>query len=102
LTARRWPITCWRVLIRLRRGKARFFEGLGFSADNPQALEAALRSLAIDPEQVVQEDTGFGTKYIAEGKLRGSRGSARVLTVWIIEAGAEIPRLVTAYPRRKS
>jgi hypothetical protein len=83
------------------RGKARFFEGLGFSADDPDALETALRSLVVDPEQVVQEDTGFGTKYIAEGQLRGSDGTAWVRTVWIIEAGADIPRFVTAYPRRK-
>jgi hypothetical protein len=83
------------------RGKARFFEGLGFSADDPDALETALRSLAADPAQVVQEDTGFGTKYIADGEIRGSVDTAPVRTVWIIEAGADIPRFVTAYPWRK-
>jgi methylenetetrahydrofolate dehydrogenase (NADP+) / methenyltetrahydrofolate cyclohydrolase len=83
------------------RGKARFFERLGFSSDDPEALEAALRGLATQPEQVVREDTGFGTKYIADGQLRGPVATAPVRTIWILETGAAIPRFVTAYPRRK-
>jgi hypothetical protein len=83
------------------RGKARFFERLGFSADDPDALEAALRALVVNPAAVSQEDTGFGTKYIADGQLRGAGGAAFVRTVWIVDAGAETPRFVTAYPWRE-
>ena len=58
------------------RGKARFFERLGFSADEPERLEAAMRTLLLNPASVSQEDTGFGTKYIADGQLRGAEGAA--------------------------
>ena len=82
------------------RGKARFLERLGFSADSAETLESALRGLILNPENVVWEDTGFGTKYIVDGLLRGPDGAAPVRTIWIIDAGAETPRFVAAYPRR--
>jgi hypothetical protein len=83
------------------RGKARFFEKLGFSAGNPETLEAALRDLVLTPEGLLEQDTGFGTKYIVDGQLRGPDGAAPVRCIWIIDAGAETPRFVTAYPRRE-
>src|SRR5688572_16633937 len=73
------------------RGKARFFERLGFSADETDALEAALRTLVLNPAAVSQEDTGFGTTYIADGQLHGAGGAAFVRTVWIVNAVAETP-----------
>jgi hypothetical protein len=81
------------------RGKARFFSKLGFAPGALAILENALRGLAQNPERVESEDTGFGTKYIADGQLRGPKATASVRTVWIVDRGAEIPRLVTAYPR---
>ena len=81
------------------RGKARFFAELGFSATDPDLLDAALRVLALDAEAVETQDTGFGIKYIADGQLRGPTATAPVRTVWIIEHGSETPRFVTAYPR---
>jgi len=44
------------------------------------------------------EDFEFGRKYTVSGELRGPRGAARVLTVWIQEAGQEGVRLVTVRP----
>lgn len=41
----------------------------------------------------------FGRKYTVPGDLRGSAGSAQVLTVWIQEAGQTDVRLVTVRPR---
>ena len=82
----------------LGRSKARFFESLGFAAARADLLESALRELAKQPDGIMTQDTGFGTKYIADGSLRGPTASARVRTVWIVERGTEIPRFVTAYP----
>jgi hypothetical protein len=45
------------------------------------------------------EDTEFGRKYTVPGDLKGSAGSAQVLTVWIQEAGQGEVRLVTVSPR---
>ena len=82
------------------RGKARFFEGLGFSVMSPDVLALAFRQLVRQPTDVTSQDTGYGTKYIVEGVLLGPEGSARVRTVWIVEIGSDVPRFVTAYPWR--
>jgi hypothetical protein len=44
------------------------------------------------------QDIEFGRKYTVPGELRGPAGAARVLTVWIQEAGQEDVRLVTVRP----
>jgi hypothetical protein len=44
------------------------------------------------------EDIEFGRKYTVPGELQGPAGAARVLTVWIREAGQRDVRLVTVRP----
>jgi hypothetical protein len=81
-------------------GKARFFESLGFSAVAPMLLAAALRGQATSGEVVQESLSTHGTKYVVDGQLEAPDGRRRaVRTVWIIDAGQELPRLVTAYPR---
>ena len=42
-----------------------------------------------------------GLKYILEGKMETPSGrSPTVRTIWIVDRGAETPRLVTAYPSK--
>jgi len=44
-------------------------------------------------------ETVHGKKYIVDGDLKNPVGkAARVRTIWIIDAGVDFPRLVTAYP----
>ena len=81
-------------------GKARFFQSLGFSATVPMLLSAALRAQATSGEVVQESTSAHGTKYVVDGQLEVADGRRRaVRTVWIIDAGQELPRLVTAYPR---
>lgn len=41
----------------------------------------------------------FGTKYEIHGTIVGPLGRQAVIrTVWIVDAGEDYPRLVTAYP----
>ena len=43
-------------------------------------------------------ETPYGTKYVIDGELESPNGVAIYLrTVWIIETGDNIPRLVTAH-----
>jgi hypothetical protein len=43
--------------------------------------------------------TEYGTKYRVSGSITGPNGrSANVVSVWIIMAGDDTPRFVTAYP----
>ena len=81
------------------RFKARIFGALGFDEGSVEALVSELRRIAADGEVADVEDTAFGRKYTVPGDLNGPAGSARVLTVWIREAGQAGVRLVTVRPR---
>jgi hypothetical protein len=44
-------------------------------------------------------ETRHGKKYIIDGDIKTQGGKTPVVrTVWIIETGETVPRLVTAYP----
>jgi len=83
------------------RMKATFFSTLGFSQNEPALLAEALETLAVEADVVDQVSTGYGTKYVLEGALRGPLAAARVRTVWIVEVEGDRPRLVTGYPAPK-
>ena len=81
------------------RGKARFFAALGFRRAEWPALQAALRQLAREGEASVDAATPFGQKYRVRGTIQGPTGRAAVIeSAWIILAGEDVPRLITAFP----
>ena len=58
-----------------------------------------LLAVAVSNDVTEAVATPFGTKYLVEGDLDAPEGiSVRVLTVWILEKGKDLPRFVTAYP----
>lgn len=80
-------------------GKAAFFEGLGFTPRNWEALAQSLRELATAGSVFRQVTSVHGTKYVVDGLVGGPQGrQATVRTIWIIDRGLDTPRLVTAYP----
>lgn len=81
------------------QAKAKFFRALGFNEDNVSLLEQEL--LAIARSQTVGETltTAHGVKYIITGTINTPVAkTVNVLTVWIIDAGEEKTRFVTARP----
>ncbi len=83
------------------RGKALFFNGLGFRADQPTDLRHALLQHAADNAVSSVERTTFGAKYPIEGRISGPTGiSATIRSVWFVESGERKPRFITAYPLR--
>jgi hypothetical protein len=80
------------------RFKARVFKALGFGAATIDAFVAEVRRIASEGDVSEVEDIDFGRKYTVLGELRGSNGSARVLTVWIQDSGRQDVRLVTVRP----
>lgn len=80
------------------RAKARVFVALGFTRARWPVLQAVLRAAAAGDADL-GEATPFGQKYAVRATIRGPGGrEARVLTAWIVLAGEDFPRLVTAYP----
>ena len=83
-------------------GKARFFESLGFRRNQWAALATALQTLAGGAEVTASAKTAHGRKYVMVGKINSPSGkSPLVMTVWIVDSGADSPRLVTAYPHEE-
>jgi len=79
--------------------KAAFFAALGFKAEAWEVLAEALRELAVRIPVGNKTKSPHGTKYIIDGALKTPCGKTPVVrTIWIIDQGAETPRLVTAYP----
>jgi hypothetical protein len=78
-------------------GKARLFAALGYTQENWEQLASDLRTqhLILDAQEV--EPTRHGRKFEIVGLLRGPKGFANILSVWIIRWGEDFPRFVTAY-----
>lgn len=80
------------------RWKAKVFHAVGFDETNPWELEQALLSVAGLQDVIGVEQSDHGTKYVVDGEVATPSGRRLTLrTVWIIEAGTQTPRLVTAY-----
>lgn len=81
------------------RSKARFFRTLGFDETNINILEQGLIAIARSEDVKEATSSPHGIKYILEGALQTpGGGTVRIQTVWIIDAGQNRPRFVTAYP----
>jgi len=80
-------------------GKTRFFTKLGFRRGEWEGLASALRALASEAEVVHHSNSPHGEKYVMIGRIVSPGGkSPRVKTIWIVDRGWEVARLVTAYP----
>jgi hypothetical protein len=81
------------------KSKARYFRSFGFDEANTSEFKAGVLNIAeTEPVSEVSE-SAFGIKYVVDGELKTPNGVIiHVRTVWIIESGDTIPKLVTAYP----
>ncbi len=72
---------------------------MGYSDENAALLEAQLLTIARFMDVTETMSTPYGTKYVVSGALHTPIGSmVRIKTVWIVDAGDDQPRFVTAYP----
>jgi len=79
--------------------KARFFGAFGFRAEQWEIFAQALREQSQNHDVAKVRETGFGPRYEGEGALRSPDGRRpRVCTVWQLDHGTDVPRLITAYP----
>lgn len=80
-------------------GKAEFFASFGFSVAQWEVLADALLIHARTHPVSSSSRTQYGTKYRMDGPICCPDGrSPTIRAVWIIDEGAESPRLVTAHP----
>jgi hypothetical protein len=80
-------------------GKADFFLGMGFYENDWEEFRSALRLLAVSASVTSTMESSHGKKYIVDGPINRPNGIERLVrSVWIVDAGETVPRLVTAYP----
>jgi hypothetical protein len=81
------------------RFKAAFFSALGYSPENWRQFEADLRNQHLSRDAAPEARTSYGRKYAISATLVGPLGrSADVVSIWVVRAGEDFPRFVTAYP----
>lgn len=80
-------------------GKAKFFRAFGFTVTDWQILAKAFQKHARTHSVSDRVESSFGIRYTVSGSLEAADGRRpMVVTVWIVETGSSVPRLVTAYP----
>ena len=79
--------------------KARLLISLGFTVEDWSRLEADLRAQHLASEVVGESSNGYGNCYEIVAPLVGPNGKSVVFrSIWQIDTGAEVPRLITMYP----
>ena len=81
------------------RNKARVFEAiLGITlADAPLLRRALLDAAATSDDAEAKGDNGFGEVYVLRFPMTTAKGSATILSAWVIRHGEDFPRLTTCY-----
>lgn len=83
--------------------KARWLKRCGFSPEKPGTLVRALCEHALRSEAHRVESSVFGRRYVVDGILLTPNGGREaVRSIWFVDRGADVPRLVTLYPRKGS
>jgi hypothetical protein len=73
-------------------------EQCGYTVPNWRQLEADIRS-CLETEVDVVRTTEYGTRYEIRVTLQTPRGvPLTVRSIWQIDDGTDIPRLITLYP----
>lgn len=79
--------------------KAEFFRRFGFLRDQWEVLAEALRQHGMTHPISKTVESPHGTRYSVDGEIESPDGrNPRIRSVWIVEAGSRIPRLITTHP----
>ncbi len=81
------------------KNKARVFEArLVLTVDDAEDLRAALLDAAASSDDAVPgRRDRFGVRYVVDFEFVGPKGRGRIRSGWIVLAGEDFPRLITAY-----
>jgi len=81
------------------KGKAAFYEIVGFTKTNLSDLRIASLTHVLVNEITKAINTDFGIRYVVEGWTNCPNGKQYpIRSVWSTNNGDKVPKLVTAYP----
>jgi hypothetical protein len=79
--------------------KARLLSSLGYSVEQCQQLEGDIRHMHLSEEVVAVRQTLWGVRYEIVAPLTAPLGDTVMFrSVWQIDLGTDVPRLITMYP----
>lgn len=96
----REKLTHYLLTTRPKNDKSSFLAQAGFTQQNPQALEQAIRQLITANEVILEREDEYGVFYQVKGNLYGPGGTLTVVTIWIEQKIDGVFRFVTLKPAR--
>ncbi len=95
-------LTRYLLVLRIRNDKSKFLAQAGFTSENHEFLEAALRKLLLVSEAVEDRTDEYGTYYQVIGELEGVNGvNLNVTTVWLRRKIDQQFQFVTLVPNKE-
>ena len=94
-------LTQYLLLPRQKNDKSRFLARAGFTRENPDMLDKAIRQLLAENEAIPDRHNEYGVFYLVEGELKGPSRTLVVVTVWLLPANGNRYRFVTLKPARE-
>lgn len=96
-------LTRYLLVYKARNDKSKFLAKAGFTPENPESLQAAIRSLAESAEAIEDGVNEYGRFYRAEGELTGASGVILpVVTIWLERQVDGQFQFITLKPRKES
>jgi hypothetical protein len=96
----REKLTRYLLVPKPKNDKSHFLAKAGFTIENPDALEVAIRQLLKTNEAIFDGQNDYGAFYTVSGPLNGPAGVLSVVTVWILLETSGVYRFVTLKPKR--
>ena len=86
-----------------RNDKSQFLAQAGFTAQNPESLRTAIRTLIESAEAVEDRTNEYGTFYEVKGELIGTNGKTLfVTTIWLRKQSDGEFQFVTLKPAKEN
>lgn len=96
----REKLTHYLLVPQPKNDKSGFLAQAGFTQENPDLLEKAIRLLIAENEAIVARQNEYGIFYRVVGDLYGPNGILSTVTVWIQLTKGEQYRFITLKPAR--
>ncbi|MEM9090896.1 MAG: DUF6883 domain-containing protein [Cyanobacteria bacterium P01_F01_bin.53] len=94
-------LTRYLLVERTRNDKSKFLAQAGFTLNNHESLENALRQLILVSEAIEERTDEYGTFYQAIGQLEGPNSiKLDVVTIWLRRKIDKQFQFVTLVPRK--
>lgn len=96
----REKLTQYLLVSQRKNDKSAFLAQVGFTQNNPDLLEKAIRELIANNEAIQDRKNAYGVFYRVVGDLHGPEGNLATVTVWIQLTNDNNYRFVTLKPAR--